>query len=178
MLRGFFFETVSYLCPMKRHYILWYRLDQKDRYLIWISDKTDTVLVRDKRVATFETIAEVQAYAAAQRIALVEEAPVVNNFDTVQEWITDPNQVLNAVDCMNVWNLVKDITTAFKIKFKGNLTDPMTLEVYDKICQNNTIPAHVPGAEGGKRNLKEKERKVLADIMAQAIAIAQKTIVV
>ena len=151
-------------------------MEQKDRYLIWISDKNDSVLVRDKQVATFESIADAQQYAATQRIQLVAEEPVVNNFDTVQDWITDPNQALNAVDCMNVWNLLKDITATFRIKFKGNLKDNLTLEVYDKICQNNTIPAHVIGAEGGKQNLKEKERKLLADIMAQAIAIAQRTI--
>jgi hypothetical protein len=49
--------------------------------------------------------------------------------------------------------------------------------VYDKVCQNNTIPAHIPGAEAGKRNLKEKERKLLAEIMTQAISIARKTII-
>jgi len=71
---------------------------------------------------------------------------------------------------------VKDITTTFNMKFKGNLTDNLTLEVYDKICQNTTIPVHVPGAEGGKRNLKEKERRLLAEIMEQAILIARKMI--
>ncbi len=161
---------------MKRHYTLWYRLDQKDRYLIWISDKTDSVLVRDKQVATFETIEDARAYAAVQRIQLMPDEPVVYNFDSVQEWIPDPNQALNCIDCMNSWNLVKDITATVRIKFKGNLADNLTLEVYDKICQNNTIPEHVPGAKAGLQNLKEKERKLLAEIMAQAIEIARRII--
>jgi hypothetical protein len=110
------------------------------------------------------------------RIKLMPEEPVLNNFDTVQEWITDPNQALNCIDCMNAWNVVKDVTNTLKMKFRGNLTDQLTTEVYDKVCQNNTIPVHIPGAEGGKRNLKEKERKLLAEIMTQAISIARKTI--
>jgi hypothetical protein len=159
---------------MKKNYILWYRLDQNDRYLIWISDKIDSVFVEKKAIATFESVAELRAFASRKGIALVDEAPILNNFDTVQAWIPDPNQELNCIDCMNAWNLVKDITTAFRLKFKGNVVENLTLEVYDKICQNNTIPAHIPGAEGGKTNLKDKERKLLAEIMTHAISIARK----
>jgi hypothetical protein len=161
---------------MKQQYILWYRLDQQDRYLIWISDKMDGVYVHNKAVKTFESIEALRQYAAEMRIKLMPEEPVLNNFDTVQEWITDPNQALNCIDCMNAWNVVKDVTNTLKMKFRGNLTDQLTTEVYDKVCQNNTIPVHIPGAEGGKRNLKEKERKLLAEIMTQAISIARKTI--
>ncbi len=161
---------------MKKYYILWYRLDQKDRYLIWFSAKIDGVLVIQKQVPTFDSIDELRDYATAQRIKLVEEMPFLNNFDTVIGWIPDPDQALNSVDCMNAWNLVKDITLTFNMKFRGNLKDNLTLEVYDKICQNNTIPAHIPGAEGGKKNLKEKERKLLSEIMDQAVSIARKTL--
>jgi len=161
---------------MKKNYILWYRLDGKDRYLIWISDTKDGVYAQNKQIPVFETIADLRNYARQQGIKLMEEEPLLNNFDSVQTWITDPNQALNCVDCVNAWNLVKDITTTFNMKFKGNLTDNLTLEVYDKICQNTTIPVHVPGAEGGKRNLKEKERRLLAEIMEQAILIARKMI--
>ena len=161
---------------MKQNYILWYRLDQNDRYLIWISDKIDSVHTDKKQVTIFTSVADLRAYAAEKRIKLVEEELILNNFDTVQEWIPDPNQELNSIDCMNAWNLVKDITTTMKMKFKGSINENLTLEVYDKICQNNTIPAHVPGAEGGKRNLKEKERRLLAEIMTQAMKIARNMI--
>jgi hypothetical protein len=159
---------------MKQYYTLWYRLDQKERYLIWFSDKIDGVHVEKKRIPTFDTIAELQGYAASKKIKLANEAPILHNFDTVQDWIPDPNQELNSIDCMNAWNLVKDVANTLNLKFTGNLTDNLTLEVYDKVCQNNTIPAHVPGAEGGKRNLKEKERRLLSGIMAQAVNIARK----
>jgi hypothetical protein len=159
---------------MKQHYILWYRLDENDRYLIWFSDKIDGVVVRNKQVVTFTSVAGLRSFATQNGIKLAPDEPVVHNFDTVTQWIPDPGQELNSIDCMNAWNLVKDVVNTLRMKFKGNLTDNLTLEVYDKICQNNTIPAHVPGAEGGKRNLKEKERKLLAEIMTQGLEIARR----
>jgi hypothetical protein len=161
---------------MKKHYILWYRLDAKDRYLIWFSSQVDGVIVRQKKVQTFENVADLQAFAAAQGIKLVPEEPVLYNFDTVAEWLTDPNQALICTDCMNAWNLVNDLTTTLGMKFKGNLKDNLTLLTYDKICQNTVIPAYEFGAEGGKTNFKDKERRMLTEVMEQAMQLARKLI--
>jgi hypothetical protein len=160
---------------MKKYYLLWYRLDGRDKYLIWISDRTDAVYTEKKQVPVFETPTALSAYAAGKGIRLVEETPILHHFDSVEKWLENPLQEVNCIDCMNVWNLIKDLSFTLRLKFKGNLDEPINRETYDKICQNNTIPAFVEGAvQGGKTNLREKERKWLTEVMAQALEIARK----
>lgn len=160
---------------MKQHYALWYRLDQQDRYLIWISDQIDTVYVHQKKIVTFESLDALKAFAATKHIKMMPEEPVLNNFDTVQEWLNETNGAINCIDSMNTWNVAKDITNTFRWKFKGNNPKDQTTElVYSKICQNNTLPEYVQGAEGGMRNLKEKERRLLVDILKESVEMIKK----
>jgi hypothetical protein len=124
---------------MKQHYALWYRLDQQDRYLIWISDQIDTVYVHQKKIATFESLDALKAFAATKHIKMMPEEPVLNNFDTVQEWLNETNGAINCIDSMNTWN-VKGITPRIKrrnwciVKFAKTIPYPSMCKAQRVVC--------------------------------------------
>ncbi|HEX2927949.1 MAG TPA: hypothetical protein VHP38_17110, partial [Ruminiclostridium sp.] len=96
----------------KEYYILWYRLNKNDRYLIWFSDESDGVVTGPSGNAlSFNSKAELQEYALKNNLDITSEEPELHNLDLVSEWIkeSDPSSI-NFSQFNNIWNLWTDIS--------------------------------------------------------------------
>ena len=64
---------------MDRQYFLsLYRLDLRDRYLVWYTDETDGyVLDTQRSIPSFQTQGAAVAFANSMGLTIVEEEPVV-----------------------------------------------------------------------------------------------------
>lgn len=124
----------------KEYYILWYRLNKKDSYLIWFSDETDGVVTDPSgKALSFDSKEELLEYALKNNLEIVSEEPELHNLDLVSEWIkvNDP-ELINFSQFNNIWNLWTDISHSTG---KGFDEDKESAEmIYDKLFWSCTLP--------------------------------------
>lgn len=101
---------------IRQHFATRFRLDSEARFLVWISDSTDGVVLDDGCVATFGSIEDLEHFAAARGLALSEHEDGAFEFDAISAWIASPSAA--SIDCdlfLNAWNLLLDITDSLGI---------------------------------------------------------------
>ncbi|MDJ1484116.1 hypothetical protein QNI16_26700 [Cytophagaceae bacterium YF14B1] len=149
-----------------------FSLDQKDRYLIWIQDETDQVLVEtDGLIPVFNSETALAKYAAKKYVEIVNEEPVFCDLDYLSNWIAQPN---NPIDCqmfLSIWNLFTDIASGINRSFTGNEKDKLTNKVYDKIFYGNNLPSVTPEGKYYIPVWTKAERGRLIEIMSEGIAL-------
>lgn len=137
---------------MERTYsALWYRLDDKDRYLIWFTttqDCTDGVVVTsDGSIPLFNSKAELAQFAEANSFVPTDASkPILHNLDAVAKWLKlKKMKRARRVDCvefLNAWNLFVDISKSVDGGFDPNPTH--TQKIYSKLFWGNNLPAVTP----------------------------------
>ena len=110
-----------------------YRLDDEDRYIIWHSNGSDGVLVNQTGfVTTFVSQKTLHSYANQLDIRLVDEAPILHDFDVVQDWLNNQTKRIDQYDqFLNAWNLFSDVARSTAIDFLGDSSDHLT--IYNKL---------------------------------------------
>jgi hypothetical protein len=91
-------------------FILLYRLDAEERYLIWISDKNDSIAVdAEGFVPSFANTTGLRAYADRNHYTLEREEPILHDLDWVACWTKSPVQQIDCEKALAAWNLFSDI---------------------------------------------------------------------
>ncbi|MFB9245796.1 hypothetical protein IV454_17770 [Massilia antarctica] len=94
------------------YFVLWYKLNGADGYLVWTSGVEDGVLLDSAgRVPGFASEADVRRHADELGLELVDEEPTVHELDCVLAWIDDAGNT--TVDCdklLAAWNLFDDVS--------------------------------------------------------------------
>ncbi|MDJ1473827.1 hypothetical protein [Xanthocytophaga flava] len=161
----------------KLFFAIWFRLDQKDRYLIWIQDETDQVLVEtDVLIPVFNSETALANYAGKKLIEIVNEEPLFCNLDYISNWIIQPD---NSIDCqmfLSTWNLFMDIASAINRSFTGNEKDKLTNKVYDKIFYGNNLPSVTPEGKYYIPVWTKSERQRLMQIMSEGITLLRRNL--
>lgn len=124
----------------KEYYILWYRLQNRDAYLIWYSDETDGVLTDSSdKIISFDTKEQLLEYALKVKIDIKSEILELHNIDLVSEWIkaNDPEKI-NFTEFNNIWNLWTDIANSINGSF---YQDSFAIDkIYDKLFWSCDLP--------------------------------------
>ena len=69
----------------REYYIYWYRLDEKDSYLIFYDDEVDGFVVdQNGLIPSFETISDLQNFASKLQIKVDTENPNLTTLDVVK----------------------------------------------------------------------------------------------
>jgi len=113
---------------------LLYRLNAEDRYLIWISNDKDAVVVDENGfVLSFQNTVHLHEYADLRQYSLQNEEPVLHDLDWVGNWVAMPFSPVDCRAALGAWNLFSDVATSIPDRanaFEQLDTQP---EIYDKL---------------------------------------------
>jgi hypothetical protein len=132
------------------YFLLRYRLNDHDGYLVWFSDEADhdrILLDEMGKLLTFSDTDRAVIFADARHWQLNYEAPRLHNLDLIQEWLIQPLQEdISCIDFLSAWNLFTDASfSIFGNDFScGN---ERTNHVYDKLFWGNNLPAVTPAGK-------------------------------
>ncbi len=127
------------------YFVLWFRLDGEDRYLIWYSGKRDGVVLDSNReVASFLDQPRLNNFAQQRDLAIQPEEPVLHDLDAITGWLGQHDN--NAVDCdlvLTAWNLLIDVQSTVENRDVLRET-PEHDALYQKLFWGNNFPSLTP----------------------------------
>ncbi len=165
-----------YALQMKdKYYILWYRLENKDSFLILCSNDTDRVLTnKNGKVLTFSDIQKVNDFASKNGIYLEPEEPILHNLDKIIKWVNIGGA--KNIDCNefnSAWNLFEDISQSVNKTFDSN---EKSSKVYEKLFWGCNLPAATPNNRTYVPEWNESEIKILKNILSMGIQIFKESL--
>jgi hypothetical protein len=142
---------------------LLYRLGAEDRFLIWISDEKDCVVVdAEGFIPSFENAACLRAYAHQKHYELEDEEPILHDLDSVVSWTKAPDTRIDCSKTLLAWNLFVDV--ARSVPKKGAAFERLDVEfpnIYKKVFLGNNLPAITPR---GKKYIPKWSREEVASL--------------
>lgn len=137
---------------MSDYYLLWFQLDEEDRYLIWITHEVDKDRIATNsadKVLVFSTPQKALQYADQQGWKIDLESPVLYDLDYVKDWLEQPDpDDVDCVEFLHAWNLFNDVAYSLSlIQPEGNdfiAGTELTNLVYDKLFWGNNLPSVTP----------------------------------
>jgi predicted transglutaminase-like protease len=161
---------------LTEYYILGYRLDQIDAFLIWYSDDSDGVML-DKagNVISFNSIEHILEYAAHNNIVIKTEDSELLNLDHITEWIKtcDP-ELINFSEFNNTWNLWTDIanSTGYNFDQDRDTTD----KIYHKLFWGCNLPVVTPEGKEYIPEWTDIELKVMKELFLSGTAMFREVV--
>jgi hypothetical protein len=128
------------------YFPLLYRLNSEDRYLIWIGNDGDSVLVDGEGfVPTFKDLSALRRYAKLHRYSLETEKPRRHDLQSVAKWIKSPIRPVNCKKALAAWNLFVDVARSVgKAGTALMRLDSRRGRIYEKVFRGNNLPAVTP----------------------------------
>ncbi|HEX2868463.1 MAG TPA: hypothetical protein VHO03_15580 [Ignavibacteriales bacterium] len=160
----------------KEYYILWYRLNKMDRYLIWFSDDADGVITDNSGNAlSFQSKEALYEYASSSNLEITSEEPELHNLDLVSEWIkeNDPS-VINFSQFNNIWNLWTDTSHSTGRSFDE--ADESAERIYDKLFWSCTLPTGQSDNEDYIPEWTEDELKAMKELFLKGMAMFERAV--
>lgn len=134
-----------------KYFPLLYRLNAENRYLIWISNEKDSVVVDSQGfIPSFKDPIDLHRYANLNHYSLENEEPVLHNLDRVAVWAASPVTPVDCVEALVAWNLFVDVAASIVergIVFKRLDADSELRAIYDKVFWGNNLPSLTPKGE-------------------------------
>ncbi len=177
----------------KLYYPLWYRLDNKDRYLIWYSveevneDLDGVVLDSNGKIRVFVSLDALAAYAQVENISLEVENIFpkqdelnLHNLDTVVKWLkakhskTEGLTSINPNEFLTVWNLFTDVSRSTGGNF--DIDRDFTKMIYSKLFWGNNLPAVTPEGKCYIPVWSRNEKKIIREVMSQGLKMFRNSI--
>jgi hypothetical protein len=172
---GFRYESQQHLGydGTMKYFPLLYRLEAEDRYLIWISNEKDFVVVGPEGlVPTFKHMASVQAYADLNNYSLEREEPILHDLDWVATWTKAPDAPVDCRKALAAWNLFSDV--AKSISERGISFDRLDSQfpgVYDKLFWGNNLPSVTPSGRHYEPAWSQDELAALTEVLSAGLAM-------
>lgn len=167
----------------KKYYACWFRLNQADKYLIWIdkensvNDEREEVFIdKQGRIPVFTSEMDLAAYAKFMEIEIENQEPGLINFDAVEEWLQEPNSYINVISCLDAWNLFIDVAYPLKLTFIGDKHNRLRNRIYDKLFwgTNHFVGDPILGHPSGDLyfpDWSDAEVRKLAKILKQGLKL-------
>jgi len=153
------------------YFPLLYRLQGEERYLIWVSNEEDSVVVdANGFVPSFRDLITLHQYAEANHYSLESEAPVRHDLDWVAAWGKSPAAPVDCVEALSAWNLFRDV--AMSIPSKGTAFEKLDspgLPIYDKLFWGNNLPAVTPPGKRYNPEWSPDEIRSLVEILTAGL---------
>ncbi len=161
-----FFNSI----PMKRkYYKLWYRLNNKDSFLIRYSNSNDRILTNKKeKILNFSSKQELNVYAFENALIIEPEEPTLYDLDAVVEWIkVGDEKSIDCNECNSAWNLFEDVSQSVKIIFNSN--EEAINNVYDKLFWGCNPLSVTPKSKSINPEWNKIEINILKNILSNGI---------
>jgi hypothetical protein len=133
-----------------KYFPLLFRLRGEERFLIWMSGDTDSVMMaEDGYIPSFATVDALRGYANVKGWEIEGETPVLHDLDRVAAWVAEPVDAVNCVEVLNAWNLFADICATVNAPRNTNFEklNSQSSALYDRVFWGNNLPAVTPKGE-------------------------------
>jgi hypothetical protein len=157
----------------KQFFRLWYRLDNADKYIIWILDEMDEVFTQSGIIPFFSSQVELLSFANEHQFQIVEEDSILHNLDQIQSWLQNTDGEIDCRAFLSAWNLFTDVTYSLKCEFIGNQKDKVRNKIYDKLFFGCNLPAITPEGQHYQPEWTQKEKNKLVEIMQEGLKIVR-----
>lgn len=130
-----------------KYFILWYRLDGADKYLLWYTGQKDGVVIGDEGlIQVFHAKKDLVNFAESRNMQIQDEEPDLHDLDLVHAWLSSPQtENVACSEFLAAWNLFVDVSNSvgtdaedFKKREQGNNS------VYDKLFWGSNLPSMIP----------------------------------
>jgi hypothetical protein len=160
----------------RNYYILWYRLDGRDAYLIWYSNEQDGVLVdEDGRALKFRDSGSLLKYAESRDIHIEAGEQTLHNLDELGEWLNSGEADQIRCDTFNgAWNLFADVS--FSIGGDFDADKGLTQEVYNKLLWGCDLPSVTPEGEQYHPAWTKRELKIMRDVLSAGLQMFRSSV--
>jgi hypothetical protein len=168
------------------HYPLWYRLDNKDRYLIWYNleeanaDLDGVVLDSNGKVPVFFSLSALSAYAQAEGIPIEQGELNLHNLDAVVKWFKvkrskpEGPTAINCKEFLSAWNLFTNISRSVGGNFDADRD--RTRKIYDKLFWGNNLSAVTPEGKCYIPLWSRDEKRIIHEVMSQGLQMFSNSI--
>lgn len=150
------------------YYKCWYRLNGRDKYLIWYTNDVDGVWLRDGKIPVFTEHTNLIDYASSNGINIQIEEPRLHDLDVVVKWLESPTG--KTVDCPSfnaAWNLFADVSRSVKGDFDQD--QKRTKKVYEKLFCGMNLPSVTPEGKEYEPIWTKKEVALLYEVLSQGL---------
>jgi hypothetical protein len=155
-----------------QYFSLLYRLKAEDRYLIWISNEQDSVVV-DARgfVPCFRDIASLRVYAELNHYSLQGEEPIIHDLDWVAAWTTVPVVQVDCSEALAAWNLFEDVARSIPGRGSAYRRLDSQLALYNKLFWGCNLPSVTPKGRHYVPVWSADEVASLAEILTEGLEL-------
>jgi hypothetical protein len=170
----------------KSHYPLWYRLDRRDRYLIWYQtegaekDSDGVVLDSKGKIPVFASLGALSAYAQDQKIDLEPGEHNLHNLDIIVKWLKvkrSKREGPTSISCpefLAAHNLFADVSRSISGNFDED-RDATNL-IYGKLFWGNNLPSNTPNGKCYAPIWSKDEKRIIREIMSQGLQMFRSSI--
>ena len=156
-----------------KYFFLRYRLNAEDRYLIWISNEKDSVVVDSQGfIPSFKDSIVLRAYANLNHYVLESEEPIPHDLDRIAAWAASPVIPVHCDEALAAWNLLGDVAASIVdrgIAFERLDSDADFRAIYDKLFWGNNLPSVTPKGEHYVPEWAPDEITSLAEILSTGL---------
>ena len=159
----------------KQYYPLLYRLNNKNRYLIWeITDGSeDTFFIDSKRdkVPIFSKLKSFKKYAEKNNIKIIDYSkPLLHDLDSVLIWLNNNSRSdIECEDILTAWNFFIDMANSFDLDNKElqayRSNAPKAYKIYTKVFYGNNLANITPDDKLYMPKWKKKELKLIRKVL-------------
>ncbi len=160
----------------RNYYTLWFRLHNRDAYLLWFSGTDDGVVLEGRQIRAFADVGGLKTYAALHNFDVVAEQPILHDLDRLKWWLSNPSA--ETIDCNNflsAWNLFSDVSASLNMPFEP-LNERLT-HLYDSLFYGSNVPAITLLEYQYQPIWLEADVELLIDILSKGLELLQQHLV-
>jgi hypothetical protein len=134
---------------VKKYFGAWYRLKGEDRYLVWITNESESVAVDcDGFIPSSASLADLREYAKLNHCELETAEPILHDLDWVALWTASPRRRVDCKKALAAWNLFGDVTNSIGDRGAAyKRLDASLNTIYRKLFWGNNLPSMTPEGE-------------------------------
>ncbi len=158
---------------MLSYYRLLYQLDGEQAFLLWFSNGSDGVVVRDGRLLSFSDETVLYRFARQYGLNWIDEAPILHDLDEIQRWVLCPRgRTLDCSAVLMAWNLFVDLARSLSDAGLGLLeVDGAHEGLYRKLFFGNNLSAITPEGERYDPTWSGSEVVEIANLLALGLEL-------
>jgi hypothetical protein len=160
----------------RKYYILWYRLDGSNSYLIWFSDENDEVLVDEGGVVpSFKDTNSLVNYAEERGISVDVGEPILLDLDVLGRWLKEKDvELIDPSRFNGAWNLFADVSRSVNGGFDSNRE--LTQKIYNKLFWGCNLPSVTPEGEQYHPAWTERELKIMYEVLGSGLQMFRRSV--
>ena len=161
-------------CILKTEfYPLHYRLNKKNKYLIWEmgtgSEDTFYIDKKHNKIPVFTKLRFLRKYAKKRNIKVVKDSePLIHDLDIVEKWIKS-NSNIECDDILTAWNFFIDMANTFELdnnKLQAYRSKaPNAYKVYEKVFTGTNLPSITQKNPPYHPTFNKKELKLIHNVL-------------